>query len=159
MVSLIFKTANGDFQQYLNKNISKYCENETIIVVPEQHLFSFEQDIKKLNKNVSVVSFQKLCYRIFKKYGGVAGERASRASKISIVNLILYKLRDKLKIYGGLVYKSGFAEIILNVIEQIKNRNYPAVLNGYGGELVLVGINYDQKTKDHSCKIERIYIE
>ena len=44
-------------------------------------------------------------------------------------------------------------------IEQIKNRNYPAVLNGYGGELVLVGINYDQKTKDHSCKIERIYIE
>ena len=121
MVSFIFKTENGDFQQYLNKNIPKYCENETIIVVPEQHLFSFEQDIKKLNKNISVVSFQKLCYRIFKKYGGVAGERASRASKISVVNLILYKLRDNLKIYGGLVYKSGFAEIILNVIEQIKN--------------------------------------
>lgn len=44
-------------------------------------------------------------------------------------------------------------------IDQIKDRNYPAVLKGYGGELVLVGINYDQKTNDHSCKIERINIE
>lgn len=43
-------------------------------------------------------------------------------------------------------------------IDQIKDRNYPAVLNGYGGELVLVGINYDQKTNNHSCKIERINI-
>ena len=45
-----------------------------------------------------------------------------------------------------------------SAIDQIKNRNYPAILNGYGGELVLVGINYDQKTKNHSCKIERINI-
>ena len=46
-----------------------------------------------------------------------------------------------------------------SAIDQIKDRNYPAVLNGYGGELVLVGINYDQKTKEHSCKIEKINIE
>ena len=43
-----------------------------------------------------------------------------------------------------------------SAIAQIKKRNYPAILNGYGGELVLVGINYDQKTKEHSCRIERI---
>lgn len=41
-------------------------------------------------------------------------------------------------------------------IGQIKRRNYPAVLDGFGGEIVLVGINYDAKTKVHSCKIERI---
>ena len=46
-----------------------------------------------------------------------------------------------------------------SAIDQIKERNYPAVLNGYGGELLLVGINYDQKTNDHSCKIERMNIE
>ena len=45
-----------------------------------------------------------------------------------------------------------------SAIAQIKDRNYPAILNGYGGELVLVGINYDQKTKNHSCRIERINI-
>ena len=45
-----------------------------------------------------------------------------------------------------------------SAIEQIKERNYPALLTGYEGEMVLVGINYDIKTKDHSCKIERIEI-
>lgn len=38
----------------------------------------------------------------------------------------------------------------------MKDRNYPAVLQGYGGEIVLVGIGYDSKTKAHTCEIERI---
>ena len=41
-------------------------------------------------------------------------------------------------------------------IGQIKERNYPAVLQGYGGEILLVGINYDSKTKVHACQIERM---
>ena len=43
-------------------------------------------------------------------------------------------------------------------IEQIKNRNYPAILNGYCGEVVLVGINYDDRTREHACRIEKIHI-
>ena len=39
-------------------------------------------------------------------------------------------------------------------IEQIKEKKYPAVLQGYCGEIVLVGINYDTKTKKHDCVIE-----
>ncbi len=38
----------------------------------------------------------------------------------------------------------------------MKERNYPAVLKDYGGEIVLVGIGYDAKKKAHSCVIERI---
>lgn len=41
-------------------------------------------------------------------------------------------------------------------IRQVKERNYPAVLKDYGGEIVLVGIAYDAKKKAHSCVIERI---
>ena len=41
-------------------------------------------------------------------------------------------------------------------ISQIKEKNYPAVLEEYGGGIVLVGINYDDKTKSHSCEIERV---
>lgn len=41
-------------------------------------------------------------------------------------------------------------------VGQIKKKNYPAVLQDYGGEIVLVGINYNSKTKVHTCKIERI---
>ena len=40
-------------------------------------------------------------------------------------------------------------------IRQIKERNYPAVLEGFGGEVVMAGISYDAKKKAHSCLIER----
>ncbi len=43
-------------------------------------------------------------------------------------------------------------------IGQIKDRNYPAILKEYGGYVVLVGINYSEKTNVHSCKIERIQV-
>ncbi|MCI9144278.1 MAG: AAA family ATPase [Lachnospiraceae bacterium] len=39
-------------------------------------------------------------------------------------------------------------------IRQIKDRNYPAILKEYEGEIVMVGINYDAKEKTHSCEIE-----
>jgi hypothetical protein len=29
-------------------------------------------------------------------------------------------------------------------------------LNNYKGDLLFVGISYDEKTKEHSCKIERM---
>ena len=35
-------------------------------------------------------------------------------------------------------------------IFQIKEKNYPAVLEEYGGEIVLVGIGYDEKVKRRS---------
>lgn len=49
-------------------------------------------------------------------------------------------------------------------IALIHNKQYPAKISEYmdssnsihAGEIVLVGINYDKKTKQHECKIERI---
>lgn len=43
----------------------------------------------------------------------------------------------------------------VGAINQIKNRNYPQVFEGYGGDILLVGINYDEKTKRHTCAIEK----
>lgn len=40
-------------------------------------------------------------------------------------------------------------------IRQIKERNYPEVFEGYGSEILLVGVSYDEKTKRHDCVIER----
>lgn len=40
-------------------------------------------------------------------------------------------------------------------IDQIKRKNYPAKLRQYEGSILLVGINYDKKTKQHTCKIEK----
>ena len=39
-------------------------------------------------------------------------------------------------------------------IAQIRNRDYPAVLRDWGGPVLLVGITYDRKSKQHACRIE-----
>ena len=37
---------------------------------------------------------------------------------------------------------------------QIREKKYADSLKDYKGNLLLVGINYDKKTKKHDCKIE-----
>ena len=41
-------------------------------------------------------------------------------------------------------------------ISQIKLKNYPAKLADYTGDVLLVGINYDKESKQHTCKIESV---
>lgn len=41
-------------------------------------------------------------------------------------------------------------------IEQIKRQDYPAVLRHFTNHVLLVGISYDEKTKQHTCRIERL---
>lgn len=40
-------------------------------------------------------------------------------------------------------------------IAQIREKNYTAALSLYAGKLLLVGINYDEKTGMHTCVIEK----
>ena len=39
-------------------------------------------------------------------------------------------------------------------IEQIKNKEYCRSLEEYKGNILLVGINYSKKSKEHECVIE-----
>jgi hypothetical protein len=41
-----------------------------------------------------------------------------------------------------------------SAIDQIKNRNYPQALEDCGSDILLVGVNYDEKSKKHTCRIE-----
>ena len=43
-------------------------------------------------------------------------------------------------------------------INQIKRNKYVSVLNEYKGNVLLVGINYEKKSKRHQCKIEKYKI-
>lgn len=40
-------------------------------------------------------------------------------------------------------------------IEQIKEKGYCDAISNYGGDILLVGINYDEKEKVHTCQIEK----
>ena len=46
-----------------------------------------------------------------------------------------------------------------SALQQIKDKNYCQALNNYKGDLLFVGVNYDEKSKEHSCKIERLVNE
>ena len=46
-----------------------------------------------------------------------------------------------------------------SAINQIKEKKYDDLLEHYRGDLLFVGINYDQKSKEHQCKIEELVIE
>ena len=56
----------------------------------------------------------------------------------------------------ALVVELKWNETTEAAISQIKNKHYPSVLQPYQGKIVLVGINYDSDTGEHSCKIEKI---
>ena len=40
-------------------------------------------------------------------------------------------------------------------LDQIRRKEYPAKVAEYAGDLLLVGVNYDRDTKQHSCRIEK----
>ena len=40
-------------------------------------------------------------------------------------------------------------------LQQIRDKKYFEALQNYQGDLLLVGVNYNPKTKEHTCKIER----
>lgn len=47
-----------------------------------------------------------------------------------------------------------------SAVEQIRRKNYSAVVEKLGrhGEVLLVGISYDSKTRKHDCTIERLHV-
>ena len=56
----------------------------------------------------------------------------------------------------AIVVELKFDKSVRAAISQIKEKGYAESLKEYAGEVVLVGINYDKKTKKHECVIERL---
>ncbi len=44
-------------------------------------------------------------------------------------------------------------------ISQIKSKNYVSALKDYKGNILLVGVNYEKKTKKHQCRIEKFEMD
>ncbi|MCM1237056.1 MAG: PD-(D/E)XK nuclease domain-containing protein, partial [Ruminococcus flavefaciens] len=58
----------------------------------------------------------------------------------------------------AIIVELKYDKTVRSAIRQIKDRQYTQALEGYTGEILLVGINYDKDRKDkqHSCVIEKI---
>ncbi len=58
--------------------------------------------------------------------------------------------------YPALVVELKWNKSAKTAMEQIKNRKYTQSLEQYTGDIILIGINYDKKSKEHSCMIEEL---
>ena len=56
----------------------------------------------------------------------------------------------------ALVVELKFNNTADTAIDQIKRKEYPSKISEYTGDILLVGINYDKETKQHTCKILNI---
>ena len=97
------------------------------------------------------------------------------------VNLAFYAAKEFYTVIRELPAGKGFADICMiprkmhldkpavvielkwdknvhGAIRQIKERKYVDAINDYTGQLLLVGINYNRKSKDHECMIEKMYV-
>lgn len=57
--------------------------------------------------------------------------------------------------YPALIVELKWDKSTRTAIRQIKDKEYPASIEKYAGEILLVGIHYDKKMKEHQCQIER----
>ena len=94
------------------------------------------------------------------------------------ISLALYAARNYYHVYRELAGGKGFADLVFvpkrkfadkpamvielkwnrnaeAAIAQIKQKKYCESLKEYQGNLILVGLNYDKKTKEHNCIIEK----
>lgn len=60
--------------------------------------------------------------------------------------------------YPVLIIELKWNQDAKTAIKQIKEKKYPESLTDYTGKLLLVGINYDKKTKNHECMIEKFQL-
>ena len=58
----------------------------------------------------------------------------------------------------AMIFEIKYDKSATGAIQQIKDKKYVSVLKEYHGNLLLAGINYDRKTKKHSCEIEKFEI-
>ena len=55
-----------------------------------------------------------------------------------------------------MVVELKWNQSVEGAIAQIKKQQYLEALKDYEGNVLMVGINYDVKSKEHSCKIEKL---
>ena len=58
--------------------------------------------------------------------------------------------------YPALVVELKWNKDAESAIDQIREKKYPDSIKEYTDNILLVGINYDKKTKKHECKIEKL---
>lgn len=94
--------------------------SQGILLVPEQASFENERNMLSLppEKRCEVLSFTRLCDRVFKTYGGIAGTMITKEEKIMVIARSVEQVKDQLQIYRKQVKYTEFYTHLLAIVSE-----------------------------------------
>ena len=129
--------------------------NEDAVAAQIEKIHQEETAVLHYNKEDSLRSVIKLAYYTYRDHYLQFEELPSGKGYADIVYLPKHDSD-----WPALVIELKWNQSAETAIEQIKDRRYPEALKDYGGEILLVGINYDKEAavgqRKHSCRIEKL---
>lgn len=125
---------------------------ENKVVAEKIQAAHFETSILKYNDENALACVLSLAYYSARAYYTEIRELPSGKGFADIVYLPRKEHLDR----PAMIIELKWDKSADSAIRQIKERNYPLALSGYCGNLLMVGINYDTKTKIHECIIEKL---
>lgn len=133
-------------------------ENAQAVAAQIEKIHEEETAVLFYNNEQSLRSVIKLAYFSYRDYYVKFEELPSGNGYADLVYL-----PKKLSPVPALLIELKWNRSAEGAIRQIKDKHYPAALNGYGGVLLLVGIAYDRdgkgEGKRHTCSIEKVCLD
>lgn len=159
-LGIIQKSTNNDLIEYINS--SKKLLDATIEGNEEYVEKAIEKIHDKYSSAITYNNEASLTSTIINAYIASMRDYFTPLRKLpagkGFADLIyLPKLKDT-KICPALLIELKWNKTAYSAINQIKNKEYLNAFSAYKGDVLIVGIAYDKKTKKHSVKIERITI-
>lgn len=112
----------------IKEKIDNKAEQKLVMLVPEQYSFQSERNLLKAVgatgiTKAEVLSFKRLCHRVFNEVGGVTHKRINEAGKSMLIYKIIEEINEELKIFGRASRQRGFVDIVSDSIKEFKRYN------------------------------------
>ena len=101
------------------------CEKPLVLLVPEQFSFQAEKNLIKVVgstgiKNVQVLSFNRLAYKVFSEVGGITLKGIDASGKAMLIHSIMQKKQEGFKVFSAASKQKGFVDNVASAITEFK---------------------------------------
>ena len=166
MLRFIYGCPGSGKSTFLTNEITENLRRgkKAILLVPERFAVSSEQRVtavggERNRMNLEVLSFKRLCNRVFREYGGLCYNYAGKGGKTLILWQAFSEVQKDLSVYGRLqLQDSGTVDALLEEILTFKRAAISPELLEKAAEQCESRTQLGKKTGD-LAKIYRAYNE
>ena len=97
-----------------------------LLIVPEQYSHETERALCEaggdaISRHAEVLSFSRLCSRVFSLYGGVSDEYLDKGGKLMTLYLAVWQVRAQLKYFAGSMLRPAFLTRLGEILDEMMN--------------------------------------